>query len=200
MPEPNVERPSLAPYYGLMTRRVQAARVAAVERWLRGAGAVLDVGCGLSDLPARLAPYVGCDRNPVVLAEMRRRHPGVPFLEWDVAASPPPEELRRRAPFSRVLMLALLEHLSDPAAALARVASLLGEDGRLVVTTPHPRGRLALEAGARLGLLSRHADEEHEDLVSPRALAAAAASAGLAVAASGTFLLGLNQWAVLARR
>lgn len=185
---------SLAPFYGLLTRPVQRARLLAIAPWLDGVSSVLDLGCGLTDLPGRLPGYVGCDRDPIVLAENRRRYPEARFEEWDLSASDAPASLG--SGFDLILMAAILEHLSDPGRALARAAALLAPKGRIVATTPHPLGRLPLEAGARLGLLSHHADEEHETLLDRRALAAIAAGAGLGLVSYRRFLFGLNQTAV----
>ncbi len=187
-----------ARFYGLLTRRVQRARLDAVRPYLEeGGGPILDIGCGLTDLPGTVPSYTGCDRNPEVLGLNRARFPSVPFVDWDVSASEPPESLRAAGPFATILMLALLEHLPDPAAALRRAGSLLRGDGRLVVTTPHPAGRLPLVFGAAAGLLSRHAAKEHEALLSRSGLERAAAAAGLRTIAYRRFLLGGNQLAVL---
>jgi len=186
---------TLAPFYGLLTRPVQRARLRVLERHLAGAGRVLDVGCGLTDLPGRLPSYVGCDRNPTVLTENRRRFPQARFVDWDVSASAAPPELAAER-FDLALMAAVLEHLADPGAAMGRVASLLAPGGRLLATTPHPIGRTALETGAALGLLSRSADEEHETLLDRAALERAGASAGLTMTDYGRFLLGMNQVAL----
>lgn len=184
---------------GLLTRQLIRARLAAALALVPRGARVLDLGCGLSDLAARLPSYVGCDRWPEILVENRRRHPEARFLAWDVLASEPPDEVRAAGPFDVVLMLALLEHLSDPAAALRRAASLLAPSGRVVVTTPHPLGHAPLEAGAALGLLSRHAAEEHDALLSREALEAAGAAAGLRLASYRRFLFGLNQLAAFER-
>jgi 2-polyprenyl-3-methyl-5-hydroxy-6-metoxy-1,4-benzoquinol methylase len=190
---------SLAPFYGLLTRRLQRARMRAIGPYLAPKARVLDVGCGLTDLPARLEDYVGCDRDPVVLGEMRRRYPSARFVAWDAAADEAPRELQETGPFDVVLLAAVLEHVSEPGRLLGRVASLLAPGGRVVTTTPHPIGRLPLEAGARLGLLSHAADEEHEDLLDRAGLAAAGRNAGLTLVTYERFLAGLNQTAVFAR-
>lgn len=192
--------PSLAPYFGLLTRRVQRARLAAALPYISHEDRVLDLGCGLTDLPARFPSYVGCDRNPLVLSEMRKRHPEAAFTSWDVDSAEPPHEVVAGSPYDVILMLAILEHLQSPARALARAVALLAPGGRILATTPHPLGRLPLEAGARFGLLSRHADEEHEALLDRAALERAAASAGLELASYARFLAGLNQLVVLTRR
>lgn len=191
---------TFAPYFGLLTRRVQRARLAAALPHVSPSDRLLDLGCGLTDLPARFPSYVGCDRNPLVLGEMRRRHPAAAFAAWDVDSEGPPPEVVDRAPYDVVLMLAILEHLPAPVRALSRAAALLAPGGRVLATTPHPLGRLPLEAGARLGLLSSHADEEHEALLDRGALERAARSAGLEPASYSRFLLGLNQLFVLTRR
>ncbi len=189
-------------FYGLLTRRVGAARLAAALPHLPGGGApVLDVGCGLTDLAGRIPNYVGCDRNADVLAEQRRRFPhrSADFFEWDIALGEAPPALEARAPFEGILLLAVLEHLSSPAEVLARLSPLLSSSGRLIVTTPHPSGRLFLEAGAALGLLSSHAHEEHEALLDAEALDAAGRGAGLSLVVYRRFLLGMNQLAVFSR-
>jgi len=184
---------------GLLTRPLIRARLAQALAVVPDGARVLDLGCGLSELPGRFEAYVGCDRWDEVLDRNRQRFPGVRFVAWDVAVSDAPAEIRAAGPFDAVLLLALLEHLADPAAALRRAASLLAPDGRVVATTPHPLGRALLETGAALGLLSRHAAEEHERLLSRADLEAAGASAGLRLAAYRRFLLGLNQTAVFVR-
>jgi SAM-dependent methyltransferase len=190
--------PSLSRFYGVLTRRLQRARLTAVEPWIASPARVLDIGCGLTELPGRHAAYVGCDRDPLVLAENQRRFPEARFVAWDVTTEEAPAELPAGG-FDVVLLAALLEHVPSPARVLARVAPLLAPNGRVVATTPHPLGRFPLEAGARLGLLSRAADEEHEALLDRAALAAAAQEAGLALLSYRRFLAGLNQAAVFGR-
>ena len=197
---PSPEGRRLAAYVGLLTRRVQRARLDAAVPHVPPGARLLDLGCGVTELPDRFPAYVGCDRNPVVLDAMRRLHPAATFSPWDVEAGEAPPEVLGGAPYDAILMLALLEHLPDPSRALARAASLLAPGGRLIATTPHPLARLPLEAGARLGLLSRPAAEEHEALLDRAGLERSAEGAGLVVASYSRFLLGLNQLAVLSRR
>ncbi len=187
------------PFYGLLTRRVGAARLAAALPHLPAGGNVLDVGCGLTDLPRRFAGYVGCDRNPDVLAAQRREFPERDFFEWDIAADAAPPGLFGKGPFEGILLLAVLEHVRGPSEVLARLSPLLSPGGRLVATTPHPSGRWPLEAGAALGLLSAHAHDEHETLLGREALADAGRGAGLALVVYRRFLLGMNQLAVFSR-
>jgi SAM-dependent methyltransferase len=188
-----------ASFYGLLTRRVADARLAAALPHVPAGGRILDVGCGLTDLAGRLEDYVGCDRNPDVLAAQRRRHPKRDFFEWDIARGVAPPELVGEGPFEGILLLAVLEHVREPSEVLARLAPLLSRSGRLIATTPHPSGRWPLEAGAALGLLSSHARDEHESLLGREALADAGRGAGLALVVYRRFLLGMNQLAVFSR-
>lgn len=188
-----------AAFDGRFTAQVKKARLEAALATVPPGARVLDIGCGLTDLAGRMPAYTGCDRNPVILAENRRRFPDVVFHDWDVGISGPPEALVSSGPFDAVLMLALLEHLENPAGALRRGASLLARGGRLIVTTPHPLGRWPLTIGAALRWLSPHAAGEHETLLGRRDLEVAGEKAGLALAEYRRFLFGLNQLVVYRR-
>jgi len=190
---------SASPFYGRLTRRVGEARLAAALPHVPPGARVLDLGCGLTDLPGRFSEYVGCDRNPDVLAAQREKFPKRDFFEWDIGRGAAPTALQARAPFEAILLLAVLEHVAEPAAVLSRAAALLAPGGRVIVTTPHPLGRLPLEAGAALGLLSPHARDEHETLLGRAALEEAGRSAGVSLVLYRRFLLGLNQLAVFSR-
>ena len=191
--------PPRSPFYGRLTVRVGAARLAAALPHVPLGARVLDLGCGLTDLPSRLSSYVGCDRSPEILLVQRARFPSAVFFEWDFAESDAPVGLAAQGPFDVVLLLAVLEHVEKPHRLVARAVSLLGPGGRLVVTTPHPLGRLPLETGAALGLLSPHARDEHETLLGRAALEEAGRSAGVSLVLYRRFLLGLNQLAVFSR-
>jgi SAM-dependent methyltransferase len=188
-----------SPFYGRFTRRIGAARLAAALPHVPAGARVLDVGCGLTDLPGRLLSYVGCDRDPDVLRLQRSRFPFSNFFEWDFERGVAPSPLAEKGPFDVVLLLAVLEHVAEPRRVLGWAADLLAVGGKAIVTTPHPHGRLALEAGAALGLLSSHAHEEHKDLLSRKDLESAGRSAGLCLISYRRFLLGMNQLAVFSR-
>ncbi len=191
--------PPRSPFYGRLTVRVGAARLAAALPHVPLGARVLDLGCGLTDLSSRLPSYVGCDQSPEILLVQRARFPSAVFFEWDFAESDAPVGLAAQGPFDVVLLLAVLEHVAKPHRLVARAVSLLGPGGRLVVTTPHPLGRLPLETGAALGLLSPHARDEHETLLGRAALEEAGRSAGVSLVLYRRFLLGLNQLAVFSR-
>lgn len=191
--------PSSSPFYGLLTKRVGAARLAAALPYVPAGAHVLDVGCGLTDLARRFPSYTGCDRDPDVLALQREKFPERDFFAWDIGRGAAPAALQSRAPFEGILLLAVLEHVADPSAILSRLFPLLSPGGRLIATTPHPIGRIPLEVGAALGLLSSHAHEEHGDLLSRKDLEAAGRAAGLFPVSYRRFLSGMNQLVVFSR-
>ncbi len=94
----------------------------------------------------------------------------------------------------------MIEHMKEPEELLRRFRTLLADGGRLVLTTPHPSFRWVHDCGARLGLFSREASEEHETFFDDETLRDTGRRAGWIVAESRRFLLGANQLFVLTRQ
>jgi SAM-dependent methyltransferase len=101
---------------------------------------VLDLGCGTGQILLHLADViargVGIDISPAMIARARRNAAGMrlQFREDDAA------DFCMHCPdrFELVLLIGVLEHLSDQAAGLAEASRVLTDDGRLVVIAPHP--------------------------------------------------------------
>jgi len=96
-----------------------------------GWGSILDVGCGDGLLFNRLVPFgtawgVEADADLVDPAGPHRAH-----IEVSPFAAYCPD---RR--FRLILMLDVLEHMTDPSEALRHTAFLLQPDGRLLATVP----------------------------------------------------------------
>ena len=87
---------------------------------LRADMTLLDVGCGpgsiTADLADRVGRVVGVDRSPEAVAAARADHPGIDFRVADL------HDLDEH--FDVVHAHQVLQHLQDPVAALARLASL----------------------------------------------------------------------------
>jgi MoaA/NifB/PqqE/SkfB family radical SAM enzyme/SAM-dependent methyltransferase len=154
--------------------------------WLAGLrGSVLDVGCGSGPYLDALRPalaagrlhYLGVDPQ----ATPGQREPGVRLersafedFRWD------------GPPFSTVIALRSLNHLPDPAAALARMAALLEPGGRLLLVEDVV---FATIRPAELLARVRARDDlpfEHLHNLEPEDLEAAAAAAGLAAVSRRT--------------
>lgn len=100
----------------------------------RGAARVLDVGCGNGAWLARAAELGweahGVDFDPDAVAQARRG--GFEVVEGGV------ESLAGREGWYEAVTLShVIEHLHDPAAALASIRTLLVPGGRLYVETPN---------------------------------------------------------------
>jgi SAM-dependent methyltransferase len=112
---------------------------------------VLDLGCGyhaalLRALLPRLERGVGVDLRVSAEAKRARR---LTFLETTVedALGTLPD-----ASFDVVMLISVLEHLSDPQAALSATRRLLRPSGTLLINVPTWRGKTFLEFSAfRLG-------------------------------------------------
>ncbi|MEW6268040.1 MAG: methyltransferase domain-containing protein [Thermodesulfobacteriota bacterium] len=105
-------------------RRIDEAERSLID-WLlsdlASSRVVLDVGCGTGHFTGWLAEggrtAIGLDRSPAMLAEARRRLPAAPLVLGDAHRLP----LRDRS-VDVALLVATLEFLDDPHAALAEAA------------------------------------------------------------------------------
>jgi 2-polyprenyl-3-methyl-5-hydroxy-6-metoxy-1,4-benzoquinol methylase len=151
-------------------------------------GSVLDHGCGFGALAPYVPPdrYLGFDINEDSLEDARARNPSHRFTS----------ELPVDTTFDTVVSMAVIEHVDDPAAYLRGLKAFVGDGGRIVLTTPRPSSAGVYALGARLGLFSQTAHDEHR-LVGEDQIAEAARTAGLRVVRFKTFLAGANQLAVL---
>ncbi len=175
---------------GLLSPFLRRRRIAAVRAHL--SGRVLDFGCGTGALAAALPPenYLGVERDAESLRLARSRFPLHRFIT--------PGELDTETyGFDTVAALAVIEHFSKPGDFFRLVRPHLKDGGRLVITTPRPLTEAMHRLGSRLGLFSRAADEEHEDLLNRKSLQKACREEGFEMCHYRRFLLGLNQLAVL---
>jgi len=174
---------------GLLSPFLRSQRLKVVRPYIKGM--VLDVGCGTGAL-ASIVPsdcYIGVDLDEQSLAIARQRYPRYSFQSAMPAAEPV---------FDTVVSLAVIEHVLDPERFLRELAMRLscGSDHFLVFTTPHPAVDWIHTAGAKVGLFSRHANEEHEDLLDRTRIEALANQCNLKLIIYRRFLFGANQLAV----
>jgi SAM-dependent methyltransferase len=142
-------------------------------------GRLLDVGCGkgrfLAAASAAGWEVLGIEFAPAS-AEAARAAYGVEVVVGDFP------ELPLEGSFDAVTMWHVLEHLSDPSAALARAADLLRPGGRIVVSVPNIDSLQARLGGERWF----HLDvPRHLFHFSPRSLSALVERVGLRVARIG---------------
>ena len=132
------------PQYGAYYRRLYETHwwwrmrerwvLQAIRRANLGAGArnILDIGCGdalFFDQLARLGNVEGIepDRDLVSLSNPYRKQ---------ITLGPFDASFQAGKRYGLILMLDVLEHMRDPQAALSHAASLLEDDGNLILTVP----------------------------------------------------------------
>ncbi len=103
-----------------------------VTRYATPGAQILDAGCG-TGLNLRYLPAgsVGIDINPRNIGLLRQRLPNHTVVEGDVEALPFDD-----ASFGTVLCTEVLEHIPDPAAALAEYHRVLQPGGVLIGSVP----------------------------------------------------------------
>lgn len=112
-----------------------------VRRHVQGTGLrVLDVGCNDGALldalrnDGQTVMTAGLEIDPVAARHAAQNGHEVHILDVERAALP-----FEAGSFDYVICADVLEHLVDPWATLPRLVSLLGSDGRLIVSTPNVR-------------------------------------------------------------
>lgn len=110
-----------------------------------------DLGCGTGETTAALAPYVsrviGVDRSGEMLQAARRRlrgAVGVDLRRGELEALPIPD-----GELDAAVMMLVLHHVPDPAAALSECARVLKPSGRFVLCDmlPHEHEEYKLQMG-----------------------------------------------------
>lgn len=177
---------------GILSPFLRRQRMAAAKPYLRGN--TLDVGCGTGLLAREIHPdhYVGVEIDSSVRKSAGTRYPNHRFQEVlpDIGEK-----------FVTVVALAVIEHVKDPRHFMMELSDRLDPDktARIVITTPHPSLDWIHDLGASAGLFSKHASEEHEELLGREDLSRAGVSTGLQLVAYRKFLFGANQLAVFGR-
>lgn len=123
------------------------------------ARSALEVGCGTGHftrwLASRLPRVVGLDRAPAMLAEARRRHPGLPLVQGDAHDLP----IQTRA-VDLSLFVLTLEFLERPELALAEAVRVANRGVLVLALNRWSRGGFSRRWGAdaRGALLGRARD------------------------------------------
>jgi len=140
-----------ASYYHETVHRV-------IESLALPAASVLEVGCGLGDLLARLdangCRCIGIDISPRTVELAKARHPTLDLRLADVENDELPE-----GPFDVVIFADVIGHVGDVQRALERVRPLLAPAGRVIVTYYNFVWEPVLKAAERLSLKTPWPDQ-----------------------------------------
>ena len=172
--------------HGLLSRYFQDLRNRESVKFLHGKR-VLDVGCNngyLRTLLSKEIEYVGIDIH---------RLPGIDFTFYERSVH---DDLSDLGKFDTIFMLATIEHLENYHATIAHLVSSLSEGGRIILTTPTPFGDSMHHWGAKIGLTSMMAADDHEKIFNLQELRQLLTESGLEVVAAHHFFLGMNQLVV----
>ncbi len=172
---------------GLLSPYLRKQRFKAVRPFI--CGSVLDIGCASGDFCQEIngLDYVGFDIDTNMVEIAARKFQNRKFVF----------EIPKTGSFGTIVALAVIEHVKEPLNCLAHLATLLEDDGRIVITTPHPRGRLVHDMGASLGIFSKEAADEHEEFFTRQRMLSLSKDLGLRIEIYKTFLFGFNQLFVL---
>lgn len=177
---------------GLLSPYLRKKRIKAVTPWLKGR--ILDVGCGTGMLAHLVGAeeYLGVERDEISLQTAKTKFPKHKFI------SELPEISEK---FNTVVLMAVIEHIAQPAQFLSSLAKYLEntELSHIVMTTPHPSVDWLHGLGSQIGLFSKHANEEHEDLLDYFQLETIGIQADLKLQSYSRFLFGVNQIAVYSK-
>jgi SAM-dependent methyltransferase len=178
---------------GLLSPFLRRQRFKSASPFLRGR--ILDVGCGSGGLAELVDPasYVGVEVDEISLNSAKHNYPNHSFR----SDLPSVDEK-----FDTVVSLAVIEHVPEPAIFLNSLSQYLKDDefARIIITTPHPAVDWIHDIGARIGLFSKHANEEHEELLDKEKIYEIGKESGLTLVNYHRFLFGGNQLAVFQAR
>lgn len=169
---------------------LQEQRFRSVVPYLQGS--ILDLGCGLANLTRYIQPgqrYVGVEGPAAFLTWLAQNRPGYQFYQRDLDQ----DLLALDEQFDTITMIAVIEHLEQPNFILRQLPAVMKPGARLVITTPSHLGDRIHRFGARLGLFSKEAVEEHHTIFSPSSMRLALSESGLELINYQGFLLGGNQ-------
>lgn len=160
-------------------------------------GLVLDYGCGTGTIAQYVesSRYIGVDSDLESINIARGDYPSHKFLLIEKGNMTPIGKIRRN--FDTIVLLAVIEHIKDPVSFLKELSNYLNAAGKIVLTTPHPMGRIVYEAGASVGVFSIHAAEEHEKMLGKRDLSVLIEKSGLKMTLYRRFLFFHNQLVII---
>jgi 2-polyprenyl-3-methyl-5-hydroxy-6-metoxy-1,4-benzoquinol methylase len=177
-------------FAGLFSHFLTRQRLRQALPYLKGS--ILDIGCGRANVLEYIAPeqaYVGVDRDENIYQWLLKNHPEREFHQMNVAK----QNLNLGRKFDTILMLAVIEHLTQPQKALRQASAHLNPGGKLLITTPSPLGDRIHRFGARFRLFSPLAVKDHETIFTRESLQTLLSECGLRLEKYQQFLLGGNQ-------
>ena len=163
-------------------------------------GYVLDYGCGTGALAKHVSSsnYLGIDIDEESIKAAKENFPEHSFILIDKGDLKKIKKFREK--FDTIVALAVIEHVKDPALFLSELSFYLDKSGKIVLTTPHPIGRIVYEVGAFGGVFSRHAADDHQKMLGKKDLLKSVRNSKLSMMLYKRFLFFLNQLAIIEKQ
>ncbi len=189
------QQQALGSLNGYLSKFLMQTRRKHVAPYLKHKQHILEIGCGIfgwTDFLHKDSYYVGIDCEETII-QYNNQHFPYQFFEADIEKN---SNIRFDNNFDVILLIAVLEHFSDPDKVLNKLKPLLNKGGKVVLTTPHPAGDNILNVGAKFGFFADD-KEEHQELLGYKAIESIAKLSGYKIVKYKRFLFYFNQLIVL---
>jgi 2-polyprenyl-3-methyl-5-hydroxy-6-metoxy-1,4-benzoquinol methylase len=182
---------------GLLSSYLTKQRTARVEPYAKGV--VLDLGCGravvLQNCAQTIDSYYGVDHGEARLDDLKKSYPESNFFCRNLNTDTLDFDMR----FDTILLIAVIEHISNQTHLAEQLARNLKPGGRIVITTPTPWGDRVHRLGARIGLFAASAVDSHVVIYNRKKFETLADACSLRIEKYKTFQFGCNQLVVLTK-
>ena len=154
---------------------------------------ILDIGCGDSRiielLDGKINGYIGVDLIAEQIKANQEKYPEFNFMNGDIL------NINLSGEYDLIILIAFIEHLSyeENIILFNKLKPYLAVDGSIILTTPAPSADLIHRLGAKIGLFSREAAQEHKCFFNNKLLQKLAYETGYKINIYRTFQFGLNQ-------
>lgn len=177
---------------GFMSPFLETVRIGHVKKWIHGKK-ILDCGCGrgrLIELIKSHYDYTGIDLDPELINYLSIKYPKSKFINGDLNKV---LELVPSEKYDSIILSAIIEHVTEPISLIKNLRKLLRPDGIIIITTPNPTFETIYHYGSKLGIFDKHAEEEHEDLITKESLNEMLKKSKFSILKSYRFLFSANQ-------
>jgi 2-polyprenyl-3-methyl-5-hydroxy-6-metoxy-1,4-benzoquinol methylase len=178
---------------GLASPFLESVRIKKISKYVEG-GDVLDFGCGNGKF-SELLPfdtYTGVDLNSSVIDYAKEKYSAVKNAKFYSVA----EFESQNKQYDCIILSAVIEHSKEPLTLLKFLKNKLRSNGKIIITSPTHLGNGLLKYGAKIGLFSSSAFEEHIHIFSRQDFITIAQELNLKIFTYEKFEFGLNQLVV----
>jgi 2-polyprenyl-3-methyl-5-hydroxy-6-metoxy-1,4-benzoquinol methylase len=178
---------------GLLSSWLNKKRDYLSKRYIRGD--VLDVGGGKATIYTRyknmMKSYVCIEKNEDIIKSLKRR--GVPVVKLDLDI----DFIKDKKRYDTILLLAVIEHIFNQKHLFIQLKKVLGQKGKIIITTPTIVGNFVHMIGSKIGFFDKDAHDDHIVIYSKDRFNTLAKEMNLRLSYYKRFQFGCNQIAIL---